>query len=360
MSNDRRSFVIMAGGTGGHVYPGLAVAEHLREHDIDVHWMGTKSGLEARVVPAAGIPMHWITVQGLRGKGVLGLLLAPFRILRAVLQAKRELKQIKPAAVLGMGGFASGPGGLAAWLLGIPVLIHEQNCIAGLTNRSLAKIAKTVLQGFPNTFSQGVTVGNPVRDVIAELPEPKERFIGRFDQPRLLVVGGSLGAAAINEIMPEILSKIPKDKRPLVRHQAGPKLIDKALAAYKEFDVDAEVMPYIEDMAEAYGWADLVVCRSGALTIAELTAAGLAAILIPYPYAVDDHQTSNGQFLVERKAAYLIQQDELDVDRMADYLSEIMFDRSRLLDMAERARTSAFPNATQEVIEWCMKELKHE
>ncbi|MCB1845637.1 MAG: undecaprenyldiphospho-muramoylpentapeptide beta-N-acetylglucosaminyltransferase, partial [Halioglobus sp.] len=283
-----RPIMVMAGGTGGHVYPALAVANALREQSREVVWLGTRRGIEARLVPAAGIPIEWVTVQGLRGKSRLALLIAPFRLLYALLQSMRIVARHRPAAVLGMGGFVSGPGGLAAWLLRRPLVIHEQNAISGLTNRLLARLARVVLQAFPGSFSASIharTVGNPVRADIAALPSPAERFRGRGVALRLLVLGGSQGALALNRLVPEALALLPADKRPLVRHQTGSRGKEVAVSSYRAAGVDAELDEYIDDMAAAYAWADLIVCRAGALTVAEIAAAGLAAIFVPYPAA---------------------------------------------------------------------------
>ncbi|MFN3785580.1 MAG: undecaprenyldiphospho-muramoylpentapeptide beta-N-acetylglucosaminyltransferase, partial [Thiothrix sp.] len=303
----RRPIMITAGGTGGHVYPGLAVARALMAQGIPVVWMGTRKGLEARVIPAAGIEMAWLDVNALRGKGWQTLWLAPVNLLRALWQALQIMRKYQPAAVLGMGGFVAGPGGLVAALMGKPVVIHEQNAVAGLTNRLLAKVSRRVLEGFPGTFAPAPKVmatGNPVRLDIASLPAPLERLADRDDEPvHVLVVGGSLGAQALNQLVPQALARMDAANRPQVRHQAGLKNIEDARHQYQMAGVAAEVMAFIDDMAEAYAWADLVICRAGALTIAELAAAGVTAILVPFPYAVDDHQTANAKYLADNGAA---------------------------------------------------------
>ena len=353
----KRPILITAGGTGGHVYPGLAVAQALREQDIPVVWMGTRAGLEARVVPEAGIDMAWLTITGLRGKGVKTLLLAPFKLVMALFQSIGIMVKHKPAAVLGMGGFVAGPGGLVAALMGKPVIIHEQNAVAGLTNKLLARVSRRVLEGFPGTFPAKKKVqatGNPVRMDIAGLAEPKVRMAGREGQPiNLLVIGGSLGAAALNEMVPKAVALLPDEIRPVVRHQAGKRNIDEAIKHYRESGVDADVTAFIEDMAEAYGWADLIICRAGALTVAEVAAAGVAAVFVPYPYAVDDHQTANAGYLVENGAAQLIQQRDMDADKLAGVLKNLCGDRERLLAMAEVARDHAKPFATFQVAAIC-------
>ena len=276
--------LIMAGGTGGHVYPALAVAQALQLESREIVWLGTRAGLESRVVPAAGIAMEWVSVQGLRQKGVIALILAPFRLLRALMQSLRVIRKHRPAAVLGMGGFASGPGGVAAWLLRRPLVIHEQNAVAGLTNRLLAHLARVVLQAFPGSFSPGIkaeTVGNPVRAEIAALDEPQLRYAGRKGPLRLLILGGSQGAFALNKVVPAALALLPDELQPVVRHQAGERTLAAAQAAYEAHAIEVDLRPFIEDMAEAYAWANLVVCRAGALTVAELAVAGVPAVVVP-------------------------------------------------------------------------------
>ncbi|MCZ6911943.1 MAG: undecaprenyldiphospho-muramoylpentapeptide beta-N-acetylglucosaminyltransferase [Proteobacteria bacterium] len=353
--------MIMAGGTGGHVYPALAVARALAAMGRDVVWLGTRRGLEGRVIPEQQIPIEWISVSGLRGKGVVSWLIAPFRLLRALFQSLSILRKTRPAVVLGMGGFVSGPGGLAARLLGRRLVIHEQNAVAGLTNRSLARIANRVLEAFPSSFpnperiSSGVeTVGNPVRDEILSLPEPGQRMAGRSGRLRLLVLGGSQGALRLNTMMPLALAQIDSDKRPQVWHQAGASTLEKARSGYRRHDLDARVEPFIEDMADAYGWADLVVCRAGALTIFELAAAGLAAVLVPFPSAVDDHQTLNAKWLVRSGAAVLLPEETLAADSLAALILRFAGDRQSLLEMAGRARALAAPGACGKVVQACL------
>ena len=336
--------MIMAGGTGGHVYPALAVAHELKARGHEVVWMGAPDSFEARVVPAQGFPIEFVRVSGLRGKGLAKLLLAPLLIARAMLDAWAVLRRVAPAVVLGMGGFAAGPGGLVARLWGTPLVIHEQNAAAGLTNRWLARLAQRVLQAFPMTFAGAETVGNPVRSQIREVAAPAARFAARAGAPRLLVIGGSQGAKALNERVPEALALIPAARRPEVRHQAG-RTLEVARAAYEKAGVKASVEGFIEDMAAAYAWADLVVCRAGASTIAELAAVGIGAVLVPFPAAVDDHQTRNAAYLVHRGAAVLVAEAELGALRLADLLIELMSDRNRRLGMAEAARAAAWPRA---------------
>ena len=354
-ANGMPHVLIMAGGTGGHVFPALAVAKALIERGARVSWLGTEAGIEARLVPANDLELHTIDVAGLRGKGALSWFVAPLRLARAYLQALGVVRKLAPQLVVGMGGFASGPGGLAARLSGRPLLIHEQNAAPGLTNRLLARIANTVLQAFPETFSgdKARSVGNPVRREILDLPAPAERFAERDDAIRLLVLGGSGGALAINERVPAALAKLAPDTRPQVRHQAG-RTLEQAEAAYAAADVGADVSAFIDDMAAAYAWADVVICRSGALTVAELAAAGVGALLVPYPYAVDDHQRANGAYLVNAGAATLIDQSALTVDRLADEIAHLCADRAALLQRAEAARAVAWPNSTDDIVAACL------
>ncbi|MEK7323334.1 MAG: UDP-N-acetylglucosamine--N-acetylmuramyl-(pentapeptide) pyrophosphoryl-undecaprenol N-acetylglucosamine transferase [Pseudomonadota bacterium] len=395
--------MIMAGGTGGHVFPALAVAAELRARGAEVFWLGTRRGLEAKLVPAAGIPMEWISVAGIRGKGGLALLLAPFQIMRAAAQVLAVIFRQRPTVVLGMGGFVTGPGGVVTWLLRKPLVIHEQNSIAGMTNRLLAPLAQRVCAAFPDTFNQisffhlplsrkrerdgvrafdheprtrgersegGVGVkaagrtaaqkvlhtGNPVRREIAELPAPEQRFAARGGAINLLVLGGSLGARALNETVPAAMALMTT--RPTVRHQTGGRHLDEARAAYQNAGVTARIEPFIDDMAAAYAWADLVVCRAGALTVAELAAAGVGALLVPYPHAVDDHQTHNAHYLVQAQAALVVQQRDLTPARLVELLTPYCEDataRPRLLAMAQAARRLARTDAAALVAEQCLE-----
>jgi UDP-N-acetylglucosamine--N-acetylmuramyl-(pentapeptide) pyrophosphoryl-undecaprenol N-acetylglucosamine transferase len=355
---------VMAGGTGGHVFPALAVAERLRADGVEVFWIGTRRGMEARLVPQRGFAMEWIGIEGLRGKGLAALALAPFRLASALWQAGRILRRRRPAAVLGMGGFASGPGGLMARALGLPLVIHEQNRVPGLTNQWLARIAARVFEAFPGSFSPGlgaIACGNPVRAEIAALPPPEDRLAARLQGPgprRLLVLGGSLGAQALNQALPPALAKIPAERRPQVRHQAGERTLGEAERGYARAGVAAEVTPFIADMAEAYAWADLVVCRAGALTVSELAAVGLPAILVPYPHAVDDHQTGNARFLSEADAARLVPQADLTPDTLAAQLTALLGDPALLLAMAKAARAKARPDAAARVAAACREVQK--
>ena len=353
-----RPILVMAGGTGGHVYPALAVARALQQHSRDVVWLGTHRGLESRVVPAAGISMEWVSIRGLRRKGLLALVVAPVQLLWALIQSLAVIVRRRPAAVLGMGGFVSGPGGVAAWLTRRPLVIHEQNAAAGLTNRLLARLARVVLQAFPGSFNSSVraeTVGNPVREDIAAVPVPEQRYGGRDGPLRLLVLGGSQGALALNRTVPAALAKLPEESRPVVRHQCGSATIDRAREAYAEAGLDAELVPFIDDMASAYAWADLVVCRAGALTVAELCAVGVPAIFVPYPSAVDDHQTANAQPMVDARAAAIIQEADLSDVSLADELTRWLTSRTDLLDRAQRARQLARPQALQRITELCLQ-----
>ncbi len=353
--NEERPVMIVAGGTGGHVFPAIAVAERLRARGVPVVWLGTEAGLEARVVPAAGITLEPITVRGLRSKGLRGWLGAPFMVLRATLQALRILRRHRPRAVLGMGGYVSGPGALAAKLLGVPLLIHEQNAVAGFTNRKLKPLAAKVMTGFEGVFGDDAKVvhtGNPVRRDIAALPE---RRTSRDGALHLLVLGGSQGAQALNETVPAALALLDPALRPEVLHQAGPKHLAAAETAYAAAGIEARVVPFIDDMAEAYRWADLAVCRAGALTLAELAVAGVPSVLVPFPFAVDDHQTVNARHLVARDAAVLFPQDQLTPERLARLLSELLADRTQLQTMAANARSLGRPDAADRVAQLCLE-----
>ena len=347
--------LIMAGGTGGHIFPGLAVADCLRAQGVPVVWLGAAGGMETKVVPAHRIELHTVTVGGLRGKGLKTRLLAPLMLLRALIASLAVLRQVKPRSVLSMGGYVAGPGGLAAWLLQRPLLVHEQNRVAGFTNRKLAGFAKRVLAGFADALPQAEWVGNPVRAAIAALPEPAQRMATRNDKPRLLVLGGSLGARALNLAVPQALAQLTPEQRPEVLHQSGNRGLDEAREAYAKAGVEAQVVPFIDDMAASYGWADLAVCRAGALTLAELTAAGLGAVLVPFPHAVDDHQTRNAEVLVAAGAAVVIQERDLDVQNLAQRLESLLGRRTQLLAMAEAARTLAKPDAADVIARACLE-----
>ena len=348
----QRTLLVMAGGTGGHIFPGLAVADCVRNLGWKVVWMGNPEGMEARLVPARGYELLPLNFAALRGKGALRLLLLPLRLLSACWQARKHLQRLRPDVVLGLGGFVSFPGGLMARCLRRPLVVHEQNSVAGLANRVLARIADRVLTGFPDTLAGGVCCGNPLRPDILGLPEPAQRLSARSGPLRLLVLGGSLGAAALNEQVPRALALLPMAERPQVRHQSGEKHLEVLRANYAAAGVEAECLPFIEDMGAAYAWADLVVCRSGALTVAELAAVGVASILVPFPHAVDDHQTGNARFLAQAGAAILLPQEELTAEKLALMRT---LTRPQLLQMAEKARALARPEATASVARTCME-----
>ena len=350
--------LIMAGGTGGHVFPALAVARELSAQGVAVSWLGTQRGLESRVVPAAGYPLETMRVSGLRGKGMLRLLFAPIMLVIAVLQALAILLRLRPHAVLGMGGFASGPGGFVAWLLRRPLLVHEQNSVAGMTNRWLAPLARTVMEAFPGSLPADrhpIHTGNPVRSEISRLDEPSARFASRGGALRVLVIGGSLGASALNVVVAEAVRQLSADRQPLLHHQTGAADEASVRAVYAAAGIEAQVEAFIEDMAAAYAWADLVICRSGALTVAELAVVGVASVLVPFPYATDDHQTANAKYLADAGAAILIQQDVLQPGKLTDLLEDFYQQRELLLEMACRARELAIPDAARRVAALCLQ-----
>lgn len=354
-----RTLMIMAGGTGGHIMPGLAVAEHLRAQGWKIVWLGSPAGMEAKLVPPRGYEMAWIRFSGVRGKGLLRFVTLPLELLVAFWQSARAIFAHRPDVVLGMGGYVAFPGGMMAALFNRPLAIHEQNSIAGLANRVLAQVADRILTGFPDTFGgnrRASWAGNPVRADIAALPAPAGRYGARAGPLTVLVVGGSLGARALNETVPRALALLAPSERPRVVHQSGAQHVVALEAAYRDAGVEAAVTPFIEDMAGAYAAADLVICRAGASTIAELAAAGVASVLVPFPHAVDDHQTANARFLAGRGAALLIPQPELTPEKLAQVVRE--FTRGALAAMAERARAAAKPDATQAVAQAC-RELAH-
>ncbi len=354
-----RPILVMAGGTGGHVYPALAVARALQAQSLDVVWLGTHRGLESRVVPEAGIDIEWISIKGLRRKGLLAVLIAPLQIGWALLQSLSVILRRRPSAVLGMGGFVSGPGGVAAWLTRRPLVIHEQNAAAGMTNRLLARLARVVLQAFPGSFNSDVdaeTVGNPVREDIAAVAPPHERYANRQGVLRVLVLGGSQGALALNRTVPAALALLDPEVRPVIRHQCGERTLDIAKSSYDEHEVDVELLPFIEDMAAAYAWADLVICRAGALTVAELCAVGVPALFVPYPAAVDDHQTANARPMAEAGAAMIVPEDELTPERLAELLREWLQSRAALQQRAAKARALACPDSLRRITEICLEQ----
>lgn len=344
--------MIMAAGTGGHIFPGLAVAGALIERGAEVSWLGTPGGLENRLVPAAGLALERIRIAGLRGRGALGWLASPVRVVQAMFQARGVFRRQRPDCVLSMGGYVAGPGGLMARLMGIPLVIHEQNAIAGLTNRLLRPLARRVLSGFPGVLKEAVHCGNPVREDILALPAPADRAAARSGPLRLLIVGGSQGSAALGRIVPEALALLPEATRPEVVHQAG-RQHAQTLQAYAQLGVSAEVVEFIDDMALAWAGADLAICRAGALTVAELAAAGVAAILVPFPHAVDDHQTANARYLADAGAAWLEPESGLAPDRLAAMLGSM--DRAQLVGMAGKARTLARADAVEQVASACLE-----
>ena len=353
--------MIMAGGTGGHVFPALAVADELKQRGVEISWIGTAKGIEARLVPESGYILSEIKVQGLRGNGALGWFVAPFKIVKAVWEALSVMRELKPDVVMGLGGFASGPGGVAAWLLKKPLVIHEQNAIPGLTNRLLSKLAKRVLTGFPDSFdskTHAEWVGNPVRQQIEALSKTDLVQASTEKQLKLLVLGGSLGAASLNRQIPAALSRIAEDARPQVRHQCGTRHLEACRQAYQQAGVEAEVSDFIADMAEAYAWADLVICRAGALTVAELAAAGVASILVPYPHAVDDHQTHNAMLLANAGAAEIIADSELSPSLLEDKICGLNSDRERLVTMSNAAKEVAKIGTAKQIADICL-EMAH-
>ena len=346
-----KTLMVMAGGTGGHIYPGVAVADALKSDGWRIVWLGNPDGMEARIVPQKGYDMAWVKFSALRGKGLLRAALLPVNLLRGFWQALRALSKHNPSVVLGMGGYVSFPGGMMAALTGRPLVLHEQNAVAGLANRVLAGVADAVLTGFPDTIKNARWVGNPVRADIAALPDPAERYAARSGPLRVLVVGGSLGARVLNETVPKALALLAADERPLVTHQAGAKQIDELRAAYAAAGVHGELLPFIDNMAERYAAADLVICRAGALTVAELAAAGVASILVPLPHAVDDHQTRNAKFLADAGAATLLPQPALSAEKLAQLLKQAR--RETLVSQACAARAKCRSNAAEIVAQAC-------
>lgn len=340
-----KKLLVMAGGTGGHVFPAIAVANVLQQQGWQVEWLGTKDRMEAQLVPKHGIAIHFIEISGLRGKGIKALLAAPFKILRAILQARKIIKTYQPDAVLGMGGYVSGPGGVAAKLAGVPIILHEQNAVAGLTNKWLAKIATRVLQAFPTAFADAEVVGNPVRADLFALPTPQQRFSQREGALRILVVGGSQGARVLNLLMPKVAAQLTKDV--VIRHQAGKGNSEVIKALYPQ-NIKVNVSDFIDDMAAAYAWADVVICRSGALTVCEIAAAGVPAIFVPFQHK-DQQQYLNARYLADAGAAEIIQQAELTPERVVEFLQK--WERPTLLAMAEKAQSKAAPTAAQRVAE---------
>jgi UDP-N-acetylglucosamine--N-acetylmuramyl-(pentapeptide) pyrophosphoryl-undecaprenol N-acetylglucosamine transferase len=347
----------MAGGTGGHIFPGLAVAEALRARSWQVHWLGGAQGtMESQLVPPRGFAYETIEFSGVRGKGVKTLLLLPFKLLRAFAQSIGVVRRVKPDVVIGLGGYITFPAGMMSVLLGKPLVLHEQNSIAGMANKVLASIADRVFAAFPNVIAKAKWVGNPLREAFLRQPAPAERMAGRSGPLKLLVVGGSLGAKALNEIVPKAIALLPRDKRPVVLHQSGAKQIDELRANYTAAGVLAECTPFIDDTARAYADADLIVCRAGASTVTEIAAVGAAAVFVPFPAAVDDHQTTNAKFLVDAGGGWLVQQRELTPEWLANLLGTV--ERPELIRRAAAAKTMQKTEATQEVVAACEELVK--
>ncbi len=341
----------MAGGTGGHIFPGLAVAEALRERGWRVHWLGAPGSMESRIVPPRGFALETIDFGGVRGKGLVTLALLPLRLLRAFWQALQVVRRVKPDVVVGLGGYISFPGGMMGVLAGKPLVLHEQNSVAGMANKVLAGVADRVFTAFPNVFKKAEWVGNPLRTPFLQQPPPAERFAGRSGPLRLLVVGGSLGAKALNDVVPQALALLPKQQQPQVTHQSGEKQIDALRANYIAAGIQAELTPFIDDTAQAFADADLIVCRSGASTVTEIAAVGAAALFVPFPSAVDDHQTTNARFLVDAEAAWLVPQPELTPQRLAQTLQTVQ--REQLQAMAEKALQMKKTEAVAAVVSAC-------
>lgn len=351
MMTANKTVLMMAGGTGGHVFPALAVSRVLQQQGYHIEWLGTERGIEKEVIPANGIHLNTIDIAGLRGKGKLGLLSAPLRVSRAVMQALKIIRRLSPVAVVGFGGYATGPGGVAARLAGIPLLIHEQNARAGMTNRLLSRLAQCVMQAFPGALEQALTTGNPVREEVVNLPQPALRKKDNDGPLKVLVIGGSQGAVALNNAVFAAMSLLPPEQRPLLIHQAGKNNIDKVQAEYREAGIDADVNAFIDDMAAAYGWADLLICRAGASTVSEVAAAGCAALFIPLPSAVDDHQTANARYLADQDAAIICAQKELTPQWLSELWQTYAADKEQLTAMATRARALAMADAADRVAE---------
>lgn len=347
----KRTALVMAGGTGGHIFPGLAVAEALRDRGWTVHWLGAPGGMEQQLVPPRGFAFEPVQFGGLRGKGPLTLLMLPARLLRAFVQSIGVLRRVRPDVVIGLGGYITFPGGLMSVLLGKPLVLHEQNSVAGLANRVLASVANRVFTAFPNVLKNAQWVGNPLREAFVSQPDPVTRFTGRSGPLKLLVVGGSLGAKALNSIVPKALARIAPAQRPIVMHQSGAKQIDDLRANYVAAGVEAELTPFIDDTATAYATADLIVARAGASTVTEIAAVGAAALFVPFPSAVDDHQTTNARFLVDAGAAWLVPQNELSPQQLALRLQGLQ--REQLVAMAEKAKQLQKTEAVAAVVSAC-------
>ena len=346
-----RCALVMAGGTGGHIFPGLAVAEALREKAWRVHWLGGPDSMESRLVPPCGFAFETIDFSGVRGKGVKTLLLLPLRLLRAFWQSVLVVRRVRPDVVIGLGGYITFPAGLMSVMLGRPLVLHEQNSIAGLANKLLGGVARRVFSAFPRVMKKATWVGNPLRPVFLQQPAPRQRMAGRSGPLRLLVVGGSLGAKALNDVVPQALALIPREQRPLVTHQGGARQIDELRANYAAAGVQARMLPFIDDMAQAFADADLIICRAGASTVTEIAAVGAAAVFVPFPFAVDDHQTSNARFLVDAGGGWLLPQASLSAQSLADLIRTTT--RADLVGRAEKARAMAKTEATASIVAAC-------
>jgi UDP-N-acetylglucosamine--N-acetylmuramyl-(pentapeptide) pyrophosphoryl-undecaprenol N-acetylglucosamine transferase len=359
LATDPRTLMVMAGGTGGHVFPGLAVAHQMQAWGWRVVWLGNPTGMEATLVPKHGVPIEFVRFGGLRGKGIKTRLMLPVNLLRACAESLSVLRRVKPDVVLGMGGYITFPAGVMTWLSGRSLVLHEQNSIAGLANKVLAKLAKRVLVAFPDALPNAEWTGNPIRAELARVPAPEARYASRSGPLNVLVVGGSLGAAGLNEVVPKALARLAPNERPRIVHQAGAKHIEAARANYVQAGIeignatgdDVQLVPFIDDMTSAYANADLVICRSGAMTVAEIAAVGVAAFFVPFPFAVDDHQTTNAAFLAKNGAAVVVQQRDLSADKLADWLRGQT--RATLVGMAQRSRSLAKPDATEQVAQIC-------
>ncbi|HQQ70432.1 MAG TPA: undecaprenyldiphospho-muramoylpentapeptide beta-N-acetylglucosaminyltransferase [Alicycliphilus sp.] len=346
-----KTALVMAGGTGGHIFPGLAVAEELRARGWRVHWLGTPGSMESRIVPAQGFALETIAFSGVRGKGLLTLALLPLNLLRAFWQALAVVRRVRPDVVLGMGGYVTFPGGMMAVAAGKPLVLHEQNSVAGMANRVLAGMADRIFTAFPGVFKKGQWVGNPLRAAFTQQPGPAERFAGRGGPLKLLVVGGSLGARALNDIVPQALALMPQELRPEVMHQSGAAQIEQLRANYQAAGVQAELTPFIDDTAGAFAAADVIVCRAGASTVTEIAAVGAAAVFVPFPHAVDDHQSTNARFLVDAGAGWLVPQSDLTPRGLAEMLLDMK--RPALMERALKAKTMQKTQATREVVAAC-------
>ena len=346
-----KTALVMAGGTGGHIFPGLAVAEALRARGWTVHWLGAPGSMESQIVPRRGIPLETIDFGGVRGKGVKTLVLLPLKILRAFWQSIGVVRRVRPQVVIGLGGYITFPGGMMSVLLGKPLVLHEQNSVAGMANKVLAGVADRVYSAFPDVMKKGQWIGNPLRAEFLRQEPPEQRFAGRTGPLKVLVVGGSLGAKALNEIVPQALARIPAAQRPHVLHQSGAKQIDELQANYQKAGVHAELTPFIDDTASAFAEADLVICRAGASTVTEIAAVGAAALFVPFPSAVDDHQTTNAKFLVDAGGGWLVQQNELTPDMLASML--LTLTREELVTRAVAARKLQKTQATEQMVAAC-------